>query len=445
MTKRIRDGLSEWHLQYVRALLIKLLKHRSETGSKLSQRGPELAAFLSQELDTPISKIVSVLNILSVTRTTSGISFHRTRNGLPTELAVNFGQLEIYQEGAELTEYASFNGDEVIGGRWVQNEEEALLMILGHELAHHVVCCKWDRREVKPHGEEFKRVYRLIRLQAVNPLLDEFAMDELDRKRSRYDKRLITKLSALRKMATDKTSNENEAERAMRQLEGLLSKHELSSSSLDGYYVPHFIERTVPVISRDNYKPILHILWDLSNFCDVEAVIHTQSLRSLTYRSRSHFKHETQFITFLGAPADAEMAVYLSEVIHQTLFDETQRYRDSSEYQNARAEGYHPRTLIFSFRRAFLSRLASRLRDSKETIENSWCNDIAKEKELMVQKKSELKNLFEKRYPNLRSSRDLSSSSGTVASASERGLSAANRVNLNRPLETARNLAMGHG
>jgi len=356
---------------------------------------------------------------------------------MPTDLSLNFGRLERYQEGAEFKEYASFNDDEVIGGRWVQNEEEALLIILGHELSHHVVCCTWDRKQIRPHGDEFKQVYRLIRRHAINPMLDEFALTELDRKRARYDRRLMSKLSALRKMATDTTSNENEAERAMRQLESLLSKHELPRESLNGEYVSHFVERTIPVVCRDNYKPILHILWEISNFCGVEAVIHTQSLQSKHYRSRPYFNHETQFITFFGSAPDTEMAAYLSEVIYQTLFDETDRYRNSIEYEEARRQGHHPRTLNFSFRRAFLSRLAIRLRKSKETIENSWVNEIAPENELMVQKKAELQKLFQERYPNLRTSRDFTSNSKTVESAGKRGLSAADRVNLNRPVETA--------
>ena len=438
----IRDGLSEWHYQYCRSLLLQLLAYGPINDDEYGW-SPSLMRLLGQLLRVSEVKIADVTYILSVTRTHSGISFHKSQCGVPTELAINFGGLDRYETGAEFEEYASFAADPVIGNRWAQNVDEAILLILGHELAHYVVALETGSKKTKPHGKEFKAAYRAIRQCAVNPMLDEFAQDELQRTNARYEARLIKKIAALKKMSEDQTSNENEAERAVVQLEALLVKHGLTSSDMPIATKPHIVERTVPIFARDRYKPLLHYCWGVSKFCGVEAVIHTRELRPVSKNRKEYaYPRSNQYLTYFGAAADVEMAVYLSELIFLSLFDESDNYRQSQQYQEERVNGHHHRTLISSFRRAFVGRIGRRLSEARETIEQGWVDANTENKELMVQKDAHLRALFTSKYPRLASSRLLMSGASAVGSAQSAGRSAADRVNLGRPAGRDARLAL---
>ena len=122
-------------------------------------------------------------------------------------------------------------------------------------------------------------------------------------------------------------------------------------------------------------------------------------------------------MTYFGAAADVEMAVYLSELIFRSLFDESDNYRQSQQYQEERVNGHHHRTLISSFRRAFVGRIGRRLSEARETIEQGWVDANTENKELMVQKDAHLRALFTSKYPRLASSRLLMSGASAVGSA----------------------------
>jgi len=90
-------------------------------------------------------------------------------------------------EGDEgfVAEYKSFNRDPEIGGASVRNAEEAIMLVIAHELAHVVQFCRdyAKRPELaglvsdqlppndRPHGYLFQLVYRAIRRGYVNPRL----------------------------------------------------------------------------------------------------------------------------------------------------------------------------------------------------------------------------------------------------------------------------------
>ena len=80
------------------------------------------------------------------------------------------------------TEYKSFNEDPVIGKHEVQNFEHCVWLQVAHEVAHHVqyaICPhikRFSRRGsnsyFKPHGDGFKTIYRYLRRDFINPLID---------------------------------------------------------------------------------------------------------------------------------------------------------------------------------------------------------------------------------------------------------------------------------
>ncbi len=137
--KKIGDGLTQWEYDLTKILLLRLLRHSvSESTSRVIKPAENLLMRLYRTFNVPNIEVMRVFDILAVTRTVGGISYYKERKARSRDkevLVINFGQLEQYESGGELKEYASFNGDPVIGGRWVQNVEEALLFILGHELA----------------------------------------------------------------------------------------------------------------------------------------------------------------------------------------------------------------------------------------------------------------------------------------------------------------------
>jgi len=75
-------------------------------------------------------------------------------------------------------EYANYSKDKVIGSRPVKNMEEALWISVAHEVAHHVQYAQCPRIKRfrknyrKPHGDCFKTIYRYLRKDFINPMLD---------------------------------------------------------------------------------------------------------------------------------------------------------------------------------------------------------------------------------------------------------------------------------
>ena len=443
----IRDGLTDWHLDFCRTLLLQLLSRGPIVDPENQTSYANLASLLAKKAGVSGVEIVRVKDLLIVTRTHSGTSYYLSSNGVPISLTVNFGGLEQFLGGAEFEEYDSFASDPVIGSRWVQNAEEAILMTLGHELAHHVVALQHKDRGTKPHGVAFKKAYQLIRRFAVNPMLDEFAMDAKQRTAARFEARLIKKIHALQKMATDATSNENEAERALAQMQALKIKYGLADTLLSDDYKPHVIERTVPVVQRDGYKALTHLCWSIASFCGVEAVWHPGRLTCWEDEGEEvirSFQWSYEYITYFGSSSDTEMAVYLSELIFDSLFAESKRYCTTEDYRNGLAAGHRSRTLVFSFRRGFVARMNRRLDEGRKAVREEWAASRTDGRELMTHKDSVLQALLKQRYPKLGQIRDTSSNSVSVSSANKAGRSAADRVNLNRPVGQGRTLALEH-
>ena len=75
-------------------------------------------------------------------------------------------------------EYKAYDADKVIGGRQVKNLEESLWMTVAHEVAHHIqrAYCprikRFAKNHRKPHGDCFKTIYRYLRKDFINPMLD---------------------------------------------------------------------------------------------------------------------------------------------------------------------------------------------------------------------------------------------------------------------------------
>jgi predicted SprT family Zn-dependent metalloprotease len=435
MHTHFQDGLSEWHWRHTQDLMGKLLTWRQKEPK--SNIELQLVDHLSKAFDIDRDKISIVKHYTMVINRADSPSFYRGSRGTPVELVINFFGLNKYAEGNEYIEYGHIANDPVIGNRFAQDEDEALLLTLGHELAHHVVHLIAHKRKLKvspkPHGKAFKAVYRMIRSLAVNPMLDLFAPTAAQKQQQRHEKRLISKLQALKKMTEDATSNEHEAERALAHLNHLLAKHDLTPDSFEKGSKPHFIERTVPIVEHGVYKPLTHMCWSIADFCGVKALIHT-----------NYSPYQSRHITYFGAPSDVYMAVYLSQLLPDALERARVRYQKSDAYLHERNAGVHSRTLIGSFNRGFVRQINLRLREAKETRDNDWIHASITSKELRLYRDQALSEVFSELHPSVGILRSQDSRAKHSSAARGQGAKAARSVNLNRPIEKNHGTGLVH-
>ena len=97
-------------------------------------------------------------------------------------IKINMSYWQHSNEPHTYTEYKSFNEDPVIGKHEVQNFEHCVWLQVAHEVSHHVqyaICPhikRFSRRGsksyFKPHGDGFKAIYRYLRKDFINPLID---------------------------------------------------------------------------------------------------------------------------------------------------------------------------------------------------------------------------------------------------------------------------------
>lgn len=79
--------------------------------------------------------------------------------------------------GSTFHEYDAFSDHPTIGTIKVNSREEALWVLVAHEVAHHIqyrYCYKVKRfRETyeKPHGACFQKIYEYLRRDLVNPMI----------------------------------------------------------------------------------------------------------------------------------------------------------------------------------------------------------------------------------------------------------------------------------
>lgn len=78
------------------------------------------------------------------------------------------------------TEYKSFNKHPAIGAIEVNDDEDILMCLVAHEVAHYVqytFITKMPQflrnKDTSPHGERFKMIYEWLRRDLVNPTIQE--------------------------------------------------------------------------------------------------------------------------------------------------------------------------------------------------------------------------------------------------------------------------------
>lgn len=95
------------------------------------------------------------------------------------------------------TEYSSYNNDPQIGGRKCLKLDHAYLMSVSHEVSHHVQFARakyvnrFKTTYRKPHGDCFKAIYRYLRRDLVNPIIDKDILDNDNQPKPSVNKETI--------------------------------------------------------------------------------------------------------------------------------------------------------------------------------------------------------------------------------------------------------------
>jgi len=123
------------------------------------------------ELDLPTDCWKTALDVLEV----------KKRKNTPSKAGANLIMINLgyWQFGNKYhTEYKAFNNHPTIGEIEVNDDYDHLLIMIAHEVSHHVqyrYCPRVARFKTsyrKPHGECFKAVYDYLRRDLVNPIIE---------------------------------------------------------------------------------------------------------------------------------------------------------------------------------------------------------------------------------------------------------------------------------
>lgn len=93
-------------------------------------------------------------------------------------------QYKAYQLGSDIgmfTEYKSFAKDPIIGSAYVENWKQYVGLTVGHEVAHAVQRYLEKVRKLErsdPHGDFFKKIYQILRLELNKELPDQMFAKE---------------------------------------------------------------------------------------------------------------------------------------------------------------------------------------------------------------------------------------------------------------------------
>lgn len=138
---------------------------------------------------------------------------------------------------------------------------------------------------------------------------------------------------------------------------------------------------------------------------------------------------------FFGISSDVEMAVFLYELIKNSLESETVRFKKSETYLNSPISQIRgrKRSMLYSFRDSFTTSLSWRLYDMAR--ENEKTVELTPEStDLVFCKKSVREQKFKEQMGVKLTSAKSYRTGGSSSSGANAGYSAAKAVNLNRPV-----------
>lgn len=125
------------------------------------------------ELNLPKSAIKDAIKDLHVYKRKNGLSNAGFRE-------ININVLNWQFGNRAWSEYSAYNNDPVIGRIEVTDNKDILLCLIAHEVSHYVQYTfrNWfpeylKKDYKKPHGKTFQKIYRYLRSDLVNPIINE--------------------------------------------------------------------------------------------------------------------------------------------------------------------------------------------------------------------------------------------------------------------------------
>ena len=125
------------------------------------------------ELNLPKSAIKDAIRDLHVYKRKNGLSSAGFRE-------ININVLNWQFGNRAWSEYSAYNNDPVIGRIEVTDNKDILLCLIAHEVSHYVQYTfrNWfpeylKKDYKKPHGKTFQKIYRYLRSDLVNPIINE--------------------------------------------------------------------------------------------------------------------------------------------------------------------------------------------------------------------------------------------------------------------------------
>ena len=127
------------------------------------------------ELNLPKSAIKNAVNCLHVYKRRNGRSWAGRHKIAINVLCWQFGN-------SVWSEYKRFNDDPVIGRIEVTDNKDILLCLVAHEVSHFIqyTYTNWfppylvnKQKKDRGHGECFQTIYRYLRADLVNPIINE--------------------------------------------------------------------------------------------------------------------------------------------------------------------------------------------------------------------------------------------------------------------------------
>ncbi len=236
-----------------------------------------------------VDKAVAVTKVVNSKR--SGAT-----NAGAWDIKINLSYWQHLDEEHFHSEYKSYNNDPQIGGRKCLKLDHAYLMSVSHEVSHHVQFARAkhvDRFKAnyrKPHGDCFKAIYRYLRRDLVNPIIDKDILDNNQPKPSVIEETIMQKNKVIISNELKKQMASQEAQHTLLKGSNKVQSEAMSAIRVDQYaegvLIVHALPRTeTGNLLEDHSNEILTILETEINMSKTQADLFK---RNITLFSNKH-------------------------------------------------------------------------------------------------------------------------------------------------------------
>jgi len=241
-----------------------------------------------------VDKAVDVTRI--VNKSANATYVKAGRNNTVSAMQFNLSYYQHIDEEHYQREYKNFDSDPQIGGRKCLNLNHAFLMTVSHEVSHLVQRIKapkikrFAKTHSKSHGDCFKSIYRYLRRDLVNPIIDKDILDNNQPKQSVIEETIMQKNKVIISSDIKKQMASQEAQHTLLKGSNKAQSEAMSAIRVDQYaegvVIVHALPRTdTGNLLEDHSNEILTILETEINMSRTQAELFK---RNITLFSNKH-------------------------------------------------------------------------------------------------------------------------------------------------------------